>query len=211
LLSHVLLGWERSFSLHSSDSCTHMLFLLLCLVYTPFYFLFKNIHFVRMCLCAHDILVSGQPWVSFLRHELSPCQFSKVLIFFFKRGQTKPNQTKKKKKKKKSFQREITKRSTCPKGRMGPFNSSAYPFCAIQWCQQSPRCTTASPESTPTWRWQWMDSPARPRRRGSASGALNCSGMKSSFCKAVTGGMQEVGRGGWGADSAALGPHGAPL
>lgn len=58
-----------------------------------------------------------------------------------------------------------------------------------------------------------MDSPVRPRRLGSASGALSFSGMKSSFCKGVChfsnagGGGEEAGA----VPSTALGPHGAPL
>lgn len=58
--------------------------------------------------------------------------------------------------------------------------SSVFP---VQWCQQSPRCIVVNLELTRLWKWQWMDSPVRPRRLGSELGAPSFSGTRSSFCK----------------------------
>lgn len=72
-------------------------------------------------------------------------------------------------------------------GSWEPSDSSlTFSFFPVQWCQQSPRCITVNLELTHLWRWQWMGSPVRPRRRGSELGAPSFSGMRSSFCKRVS-------------------------
>lgn len=62
-------------------------------------------------------------------------------------------------------------------------SSLTFSFFPVQWCQQSLRYIIANLELTRLWKWQWMDSPARPRRLESELGAPSFSGMRSSFCK----------------------------
>lgn len=83
--------------------------------------------------------------------------------------------------------RETAKKSKtiCHRGAAGSPLAQSLTFSSfpVQWCQQSPRYIIANLELTRLWKWQWMDSPARPRRLGSELGAPSFSGMRSSFCK----------------------------
>lgn len=74
-------------------------------------------------------------------------------------------------------------KNICHRGAAGSPLTHLWLFFPVQWCQQSPRCIIVNLELTHLWRWQWMDSPVRPRRLGSELGARSFSGMRSSFCK----------------------------